>query len=897
LPAKNLAADTISGLTVSPATVMPGQNVTVSFSYVGTNTGCKDAILGALSNNSAIQADGTAGQTVLISESGTNVANGAVSGGMISSVNGNNASMPSTNFNSGAALYMTVPAGWAAGTYYAIIVINVCNIYLNPNLSGGTGYSVAFTVSANTPTYTPTATYTPTPLAATKTYFVTQTYNATQTMIAAATQTATAPTPTQTATPLAATQTYYATQTQVAGTATVAATQTQGAATATQAAINNHATQTVVAAATGTAAAATATQAAVNNHATQTVVAAATGTAAAATATQGAINNHATQTAVITQTAVAQTQTMGATQTWGYQTQTAIIAATQTFQALPTPTNRVSGISISPSCYTAGSNITVTFLAWSNAYLTLFCDIEFSGGTTSSYLNDDVYDSGGAENPPHTNTTWNGMSEGSVTSSHWVTITASVMVPASYNSTKNIVITVCDNNMSISSSGINGTSPSTSSAAMNPCGGTASYTPTATLTPTQTLVPTSTLTPTQAPATLTAVAATQTAAGTLTAAASMTAGTGNGNATQTVVAAATQTAVAAATNTAVAMATQTAAAVATGTAMATQTQGAATATAQVKATQTSIAATATASSVYATQTQAAPTATSTLTPTFIATPMGNAWLLPRVDLETSTVSQRTGMTIWSYSNTWLPAGTLVTLKLPASTYLPSTVTAACQCLFVRDTLPSGQYAGEQAVTFTAVTANNTLNFNLPQQMGKGTFYIRLDYTMGVVNPPQPGPATLALNLPGLLGGNMLSSKAYIITPASSVSTLGAITGKVVAYSSTNTKINGRGLAGAMVSAWTSGGNPWPTTWGPRAPQVDAMDTTVNVYSAVSGSDGSFSISVPTNGTTTSYQINAISADNYPVKGTTVSTTYWGTTLTAAVNPGATAAVSLSVTVQ
>jgi hypothetical protein len=386
-------------------------------------------------------------------------------------------------------------------------------------------------------------------------------------------------------------------------------------------------------------------------------------------------------------------------------------------------------------------------------------------------------------------------------------------------------------------------------------------------------------------------------AATQTAVASQTVGSGNGNATQTTIAAATQTAVAQATQTAAAQATQTANAQGTQTALITQTQGLATQTAQAHATQTSIASTATQSAVYATQTSIVLSYTSTPTFTYMATPMGNAWTLPRVDLETSTVNLRTGMTIWSYSNTYLPAGTLVTLKLPPSTYLPSTVTAACQCLFVRDTLPSGQYAGEQAVTYTAVAANNTLNFTLPQQMGHGTFYIRLDYTMGVANPPQPGPATLALNLPGLLGGNMLSSKAYIITPASSASTLGAITGKVVAYSSSNTKINGRGLAGAMVSAWTSGGNPWPSTWGPRAPQVDAMDTTVNVYSAVSGSDGSFSISVPTNGSTTSYQINAISADNYPIAGTKVSTTYWGVTQTATVNSGATAAVSLSVTVQ
>jgi hypothetical protein len=372
----------------------------------------------------------------------------------------------------------------------------------------------------------------------------------------------------------------------------------------------------------------------------------------------------------------------------------------------------------------------------------------------------------------------------------------------------------------------------------------------------------------------------------------------SGNSTQT--AQAVQTALAA-TQTAL-VATQTALVAATQSIQATQTQAMATATAQAHATQTTQAQATQTIQAGQTQTVVVLSYTAIPTPTFITTPLPNAWALPRVDLETSTVSQPTGMTIWSYSNTWLPIAATVVVKLPPSTTLPATLDAAgCQCLFMRITSPSGSYGGEQSVTSTVInSATNTLTFPLPEAMGKGTFYIRLDYALGMKNPAQPGPATLTLCLPDY-GGKSLASKAYVITPATSGSILGAITGVVRASSTSNPMINGRPLAGAMVTAWSGGGNHWPTSWGPRAAAVDALDTTVNVYTAVTASDGSYSISLPAlpvSSVPSTYSVNVIATDNYPVPGTAVNATYWGTTNTAvAVTPQATTKVDFSVAVK
>ena len=767
LPIKAMATSSLQSLVASPSTVAAGQNVTITFQYMGTNTGCKTACFATFSNQSTLRNGGTTGQVIFYDENGVNRSDTQENGpGASSTVSENNAWHNSTDFTS--AIYYTVPAATTPGTYYLIIAVRDCNIYMNPGCCSNIDNqaSVAITVgAAGSATNTPAATnptYTNTPVA-TKSFTNSPTY--TKTAVITTTNTP-LPSSTRTNTPVSTT------------------------------------------------------------------------------------------------------------------TNTPAPTATNS----PVPQESISNILVSPNPVAAGQNVTITFnyigtnTGCKDALMGLLSNSsslqpDGTAGQVALISEKGINVSNSAVSGGLTSSI-NGNNT-SQPSSNFGTLY--MTVPSSWASGTYYVIlgiNACNIylNPNFNGSGVIYSTPFTV------IGGSPTFTPIP-ATFTNTPVPTPVNTATQTPN-----------------------GSGSGNATNTAIAAATNTAIAVATNTAQAIATNTAQAQASQTVQATQTQGQATATAQAQATNTAIAATATQSAVNATATSVYLSYTPTYTSTYMATPVGNAWALPRVDLENSTVNTQTGMTIWSYSNTWLPAGTLVTLKLPSSTYVPATLTAACQCLFVRDTSPGGAYGSEQAVTYTAYTAPSTISFTLPQAMGKGTFYIRLDYTMVMKNPPNPGPATLTLDLPGLVGGNMMSSKAYVITPAGSGSTLGAITGKVVASSSINSKINGRPLAGALVAAWSGGGNPWPTSWGPRAAQVDALDTTVNVYTAVTASDGSYSISLPalpTGGSIIpSYSVNAMATDNYPMLGTAVNSTYFGVTQTAvAVTANGTTYVNLSVTVQ
>jgi len=167
IPAAVFATASIQNLITTAPNALPGQNITITFQFKSTNTGCKVAYFAALSNQCAIQSAGTAGQAILVNETGINVACCAaqVNGGRTSQCNadGNwhNSTDASCGMESGGgAIYMTVPAAWADGNYYAIVCVRDCNIYANPGVSDDQQMCVAFTVG---PYLSPTPTFTSTP--------------------------------------------------------------------------------------------------------------------------------------------------------------------------------------------------------------------------------------------------------------------------------------------------------------------------------------------------------------------------------------------------------------------------------------------------------------------------------------------------------------------------------------------------------------------------------------------------------------------------------------------------------------------------------------------------------------------------------------------------------------
>src|SRR5208337_3356276 len=93
----------IQNLIISPNTVLAGQNITITFQFKGTNTGCKLAYFAALSNQCCMQNAGTAGQAILVNETGINIAccNAQVNSGRASQCNGDSAWRNNTDASCG----------------------------------------------------------------------------------------------------------------------------------------------------------------------------------------------------------------------------------------------------------------------------------------------------------------------------------------------------------------------------------------------------------------------------------------------------------------------------------------------------------------------------------------------------------------------------------------------------------------------------------------------------------------------------------------------------------------------------------------------------------------------------------------------------------------------------
>jgi len=149
-PVNTFAISTARNLAVSPGTVAPGSNIAITFDYMGSSSGCKTAYFATMSNQNTLRSAGTAGQSVLVNETGINIAyniNNQATVGRLSPAYGDNAWHASTVMD--ANIYMTVPASYSAGTYYVLLSVGDCNIYLNPNQSSiNNTYAVSFTVAS-----------------------------------------------------------------------------------------------------------------------------------------------------------------------------------------------------------------------------------------------------------------------------------------------------------------------------------------------------------------------------------------------------------------------------------------------------------------------------------------------------------------------------------------------------------------------------------------------------------------------------------------------------------------------------------------------------------------------------------------------------------------------------
>lgn len=164
-------------------------------------------------------------------------------------------------------------------------------------------------------------------------------------------------------------------------------------------------------------------------------------------------------------------------------------------RALATP--QLSGLTFTPSCYTAGSPISITFYALPDANHGTYGDIQFSTTAASAWSNWDVFDSAGVHNPPITNTGHvGGIIAPSTGSPVWLTVTVTTTVPPAFTGTLYVIVNGRDDSFQIYNWGSD--TPSVQLIVpVSACPpGTLTNTPTPTNSPTITVTSTITITPT-----------------------------------------------------------------------------------------------------------------------------------------------------------------------------------------------------------------------------------------------------------------------------------------------------------------------------------------------------------------------------------------------------------------
>ncbi len=221
---------------------------------------------------------------------------------------------------------------------------------------------------------------------------------------------------------------------------------------------------------------------------------------------------------------------------------------------------------------------------------------------------------------------------------------------------------------------------------------------------------------------------------------------------------------------------------------------------------------------------------------------------PFVDVFPNAAGSVANFAVWSTTDSTVAANTYVTLNFPPDVNFPATLNlGGCQCVFFKFTSTSaGAFTpGEITVTAGVVDASlKTLAVQVPQDMLKGKFYLRVGSTAGFSLPLTIGAATLVLVDPS---GNSNMSQAYYIS-ATYTAALGSVNGRAF--------LNGVSQPAAMVFA-TSYGSYHSNPAGPRTYTAQAMSTTMSAYTIATGFDGSYSLSLP-------YGVYSIKSEAYRV---------------------------------
>jgi hypothetical protein len=243
-----------------------------------------------------------------------------------------------------------------------------------------------------------------------------------------------------------------------------------------------------------------------------------------------------------------------------------------------------------------------------------------------------------------------------------------------------------------------------------------------------------------------------------------------------------------------------------------------------------------------------------LFPLLLATvSLPGAFTAPRVDLMKVTPSATAGMAIWSSSSVVEALGSTIAVSFPPGTVVPATSISGCECVFMKYSVSwtgtAENFTASEVTITSGSISGDTVTLALPVSIGVGAFYIRFDETFNMQNPPMAGPTMLIL---GDTKGVPTASQPYFLGWAENEASIALVRGFVTSSGTPSVPV-----PGALVMLDTA--NPagyHPAPWGPRATGVAAMDTTITAYTAVSGYDGGYILSVPALSTGTAYSIKA-----------------------------------------
>ena len=233
-------------------------------------------------------------------------------------------------------------------------------------------------------------------------------------------------------------------------------------------------------------------------------------------------------------------------------------------------------------------------------------------------------------------------------------------------------------------------------------------------------------------------------------------------------------------------------------------------------------------------------------------PLRAGFRMPRVDVVNNEPGAASTVAVWSYSTQMEAAGDTIAVYFPQS--FGTSGFNFLGNVFLKYTVPGtgGSFASSELTITSGSLLGPTpwgqeVQMALPVTIDAGTFYVRFDQEGGITNPQNEGSATLLLGDPD---GVITSSRSFYIGSQTTASlSFGTVEGQVHYLQSTTP------VVGALVYLSTQGGLP-SNYLGPRvSATVEAMDTTVESYSAVTDANGNYSFCVPCSQAGTTFNMN------------------------------------------